>query len=51
MPQHVELRAGALGFSTSRTPLHRSKSGDLVPGTMVDAAELYVRGPNVPVYA
>ena len=35
------LRAGALGFSTSRTPLHRSKSGVLVPGTMVDAEELY----------
>lgn len=35
------LRAGALGFSTSRTPLHRSKSGELVPGTMVDSAELY----------
>jgi N-acyl-D-aspartate/D-glutamate deacylase len=35
------LRAGALGFSTSRTPLHRSKSGALVPGTMVDADELY----------
>jgi N-acyl-D-aspartate/D-glutamate deacylase len=35
------LRAGALGFSTSRTPLHRSKSGELVPGTMVDATELY----------
>jgi N-acyl-D-amino-acid deacylase len=35
------LRAGALGFSTSRTPLHRSKSGELVPGTMVGATELY----------
>ncbi len=35
------LRAGALGFSTSRTPLHKSKSGELVPGTMVDAAELF----------
>ncbi|MDW3212908.1 MAG: amidohydrolase family protein [Ilumatobacteraceae bacterium] len=35
------LRAGALGFSTSRTPLHKSKSGELVPGTMVDATELY----------
>ena len=35
------LRAGALGFSTSRTPLHKSKSGELVPGTMVDATELF----------
>ena len=34
------LRAGALGFSTSRTPLHRSKSGELVPGTTADASEL-----------
>ncbi|MEM9040019.1 MAG: amidohydrolase family protein [Actinomycetota bacterium] len=34
------LRAGALGFSTSRTPLHRSKSGELVPGTTADADEL-----------
>ena len=34
------LAAGALGFSTSRTSLHRSKSGHLVPGTMVDAEEL-----------
>lgn len=38
------LRAGALGFSTSRTPLHRSKSGELVPGTMVAADELYAIG-------
>ena len=30
------LRAGALGFSTSRTPIHRSKSGELVPGTNAD---------------
>ncbi len=35
------LRAGALGFSTSRTPIHRSKSGELVPGTNADAEELY----------
>jgi len=35
------LRHGALGFSTSRTPLHKSKSGELVPGTMVDADELF----------
>ncbi len=34
------LAAGALGFSTSRTPLHTSKSGELVPGTMVDSEEL-----------
>lgn len=34
------LRAGALGFSTSRTPIHRSKSGELVPGTNADATEL-----------
>lgn len=34
------LRAGALGFSTSRTPLHRSKAGVLVPGTTADASEL-----------
>jgi N-acyl-D-amino-acid deacylase len=35
------LRAGALGFSTSRTPLHKSKSGELVPGTMVESDELF----------
>ena len=35
------LRAGALGFSTSRTPIHRSKSGELVPGTNAAADELY----------
>jgi len=35
------LDAGALGFSTSRTPLHRSKSGELVPGTTADPAELF----------
>ena len=35
------LRAGALGFSTSRTSLHRSKSGELVPGTHAEPDELY----------
>lgn len=35
------LSCGALGFSTSRTPLHRSKSGELVPGTMADERELF----------
>lgn len=34
------LSAGALGFSTSRTPLHRSIDGELVPGTSADAGEL-----------
>ena len=34
------LRAGALGFSTSRTPLHKSLSGELVPGTHATADEL-----------
>lgn len=38
------LRAGALGFSTSRTPLHRSKEGELVPGTSADADELLAIG-------
>jgi N-acyl-D-aspartate/D-glutamate deacylase len=35
------LRAGALGFSTSRTPLHRSKQGVLVPGTTASPEELW----------
>jgi N-acyl-D-aspartate/D-glutamate deacylase len=35
------LRAGALGFSTSRTPIHRSKSGELVPGTNAESDELF----------
>ena len=34
------LRAGALGFSTSRTPLHRSRDGELVPGTTAHEDEL-----------
>ncbi len=34
------LRAGALGFSTSRTPLHRSIDGDLIPGTSADVDEI-----------
>ncbi len=34
------LRAGALGFSTSRTPLHKSIAGELVPGTHAALDEL-----------
>lgn len=34
------LRAGALGFSTSRTILHRSVDGELVPGTTATKEEL-----------
>ena len=34
------LRAGALGFSTSRTLLHRSIDGEPVPGTHAAASEL-----------
>ncbi len=38
------LEAGALGFSTSRTFLHRAKDGKLVPGTHADADELEAIG-------
>lgn len=34
------LAAGALGFSTSRTVLHRDVDGELVPGTTATAEEL-----------
>jgi N-acyl-D-amino-acid deacylase len=34
------LEAGALGFSTSRTILHRAKDGELVPGTTADDEEV-----------
>lgn len=42
MSQLVEegLRAGALGFSTSRTILHKSVDGELVPGTSATKDEL-----------
>jgi len=35
------LEAGALGVSTSRTRLHRAKSGAPVPGTSAEVDELY----------
>jgi N-acyl-D-amino-acid deacylase len=38
------IRAGALGFSTSRTVLHRSVDGELVPGTTATAEELIAMG-------
>lgn len=34
------LRAGALGFSTSRTIIHKSIDGELVPGTTATVEEL-----------
>jgi N-acyl-D-aspartate/D-glutamate deacylase len=38
------LRAGALGFSTSRTVLHKSVDGEVVPGTTATAEELVAIG-------
>ncbi len=35
------LQAGALGFSTSRTALHKSKNGEYVPGTSAQPDELF----------
>ncbi len=34
------LEAGGLGFSTSRTILHRAKDGEVVPGTYAEDAEI-----------
>ncbi len=38
------LTAGALGISTSRTPLHRSVDGVLVPGTNAEMDEVFALG-------
>ncbi|MFM8499269.1 MAG: N-acyl-D-amino-acid deacylase family protein [Chakrabartia sp.] len=38
------IRAGALGLSTSRTVLHKSVDGELVPGTTATAEELIAIG-------
>src|SRR3546814_13929439 len=38
------VRAGALGFSTSRTVLHKSIDGELVTGTTATAEELIAIG-------
>lgn len=38
------LEAGALGFSTTRTILHRAKDGELAPGTTADREEVIAIG-------
>lgn len=38
------LQAGALGFSTTRTILHRSGDGELAPGTTADREEVIAIG-------
>ena len=38
------LEAGALGFSTSRTMVHRAKDGEVVPGTYADEDEIFPIG-------
>ena len=37
---HDGIAAGALGFSTSRTLIHKSRDGEYVPGTFAEEAEL-----------
>lgn len=39
-PLSRSLKAGALGFSTSRTILHRDAAGTLTPGTLAEEKEL-----------
>ncbi len=41
------VAAGAIGFSTSRTLLHRDKSGLLIPGTLAGAEEMVALGRAV----
>jgi N-acyl-D-amino-acid deacylase len=40
----ASLRAGAFGFSTSRTLIHRGADGKLVPGTFANRDELFSIG-------
>lgn len=49
MAQVVEeaIAAGAIGFSTSRTLLHRDRNGTLVPGTLAPEEELLRIGKAV----
>ena len=37
----IALRAGAFGFTTSRTYSHKTNAGDLVPGHFAEEAELF----------
>jgi N-acyl-D-aspartate/D-glutamate deacylase len=41
------IRAGALGFSSSRTMVHRTRSGEFVPGTFAGFEELLAIGEAV----
>jgi N-acyl-D-aspartate/D-glutamate deacylase len=41
------VAAGALGFSTSRTVLHRAVDGEPVPGTFAEADELFALGAEL----
>lgn len=41
------LKAGALGFSTSRTLIHKSKDGEYVPGTFAEENELFGIGKTL----
>jgi N-acyl-D-amino-acid deacylase len=41
------IEAGALGFSTSRTPIHKGIDGEFVPGTFADERELFRLGRAV----
>jgi N-acyl-D-aspartate/D-glutamate deacylase len=41
------IEAGALGFSTSRTLIHRGSDGELVPGTFADRDELFGIGKGL----
>ncbi|EDM75187.1 hypothetical protein PPSIR1_40959 [Plesiocystis pacifica SIR-1] len=41
------VAAGALGFSTSRTPIHKGIDGEYVPGTFAGEQELFALGKAV----
>ncbi len=41
------VEAGALGFSSSRTPIHKGMDGEFVPGTFADRRELWALGRAV----